>query len=156
MVNTIEGGFSAVGLKFAIVVARFNEFIGERLLEGALDTLKRCGADEKDVDVVRVPGSFEMPLVVKKLAEKKRYDAIVCVGAIIRGDTPHFEYVASETAKGIARASFENGVPVAFGIITADTLEQAIERAGTKSGNKGKDAVLTAIEMANLMKKLAG
>ncbi len=154
MVNTIEGGFSARGLKFAIVVARFNEFIGERLLGGALDTLKKCGAEEKDVDVVRVPGSFEIPLVVKALAGKKRYDAILCVGAIIRGDTPHFDYVAAEAAKGIARASFEEGLPVAFGIITADTLEQAIERAGTKSGNKGRDAALTAIEMANLVKKL--
>ncbi len=155
MANIIEGGFSAKGLKFAIVMARFNEFIGERLLEGALDTLRKCGADEKDVDVVRVPGSFEIPLVVKALAERKRYDAIVCVGAIIRGDTPHFDYVAGEAAKGIARASVEYGLPVAFGIITADTLEQAIERAGTKSGNKGRDAVLTAIEMANLMKNLS-
>ncbi len=155
MANIIEGGFSAKGLKFAIVMARFNEFIGERLLEGALDTLRKCGADEKDVDVVRVPGSFEIPLVVKALAERKRYDAIVCVGAIIRGDTPHFDYVAGEAAKGIARASVEYGLPVAFGVITADTLEQAIERAGTKSGNKGRDAVLTAIEMANLMKNLS-
>ncbi len=155
MANIIEGGFSAKGLKFAIVMARFNEFIGERLLEGALDTLRKCGAGEKDVDVVRVPGSFEIPLVVKALAERKRYDAIVCVGAIIRGDTPHFDYVAGEAAKGIARASVEYGLPVAFGIITADTLEQAIERAGTKSGNKGRDAVLTAIEMANLMKNLS-
>ena len=156
MANIIEGGFSASGLRFAIVVARFNEFIGERLLEGALDTLKKCGAEESAVDVVKVPGSFEIPLVVRSLAEKGGYDAIVCVGAIIRGDTPHFDYVAGEAAKGIARASVEYGLPVAFGIITADTLEQAIERAGTKSGNKGRDAVLTAIEMANLMKRLKG
>lgn len=154
MSKLIEGALSAKGLKFALVVSRFNDFIGDRLKEGALDTLLRSGADDKDIDTIKVPGSFEMPVVVKTLAKKGKYDAIICLGAIIRGATPHFEYVASEAARGIARISLEEGIPVAFGIITADNLEQAIERAGTKSGNKGKDAALSAIEMANLLKKL--
>ncbi|MEK7314398.1 MAG: 6,7-dimethyl-8-ribityllumazine synthase, partial [Deltaproteobacteria bacterium] len=145
---------SAKGLKAAIVVSRFNDFIGERLLEGAMDTLLRSGMDEKDIDVFKVPGTFEMPLVVKTLAQKKSHDAIICVGAIIRGSTPHFDFVAGEAAKGIAKASVESGVPIAFGVITADTIEQAIERAGTKSGNKGRDAALTAIEMANLLQSM--
>lgn len=154
MPNIFEGNLSAKGLKAAIVVSRFNDFIGERLLEGAMDTLLRSGMDEKDIDVFKVPGTFEMPLVVKTLAQKKSHDAIICVGAIIRGSTPHFDFVAGEAAKGIAKASVESGVPIAFGVITADTIEQAIERAGTKSGNKGRDAALTAIEMANLLQSM--
>jgi 6,7-dimethyl-8-ribityllumazine synthase len=154
MPKTLEGSLSAKGLKIAIVVSRFNDFISERLLGGAVDTLLRSGARDNDVEVVKVPGSFEMPLVVSRLARSGRHDAIICLGAIIRGSTPHFDYIAGEAAKGIARASIEGGLPVAFGIITADTLEQAIERAGTKSGNKGRDAALTAIEMANVLRIL--
>jgi 6,7-dimethyl-8-ribityllumazine synthase len=154
MPKTLEGSLSAKGLKIAIVVSRFNDFISERLLGGALDTLVRSGAEDKDILVVRVPGSFEMPLVVSRLAASKSHDAVICLGAIMRGSTPHFDYVAGEVAKGIARVSLENGLPVAFGIITADTLEQAIERAGTKSGNKGRDAALSAVEMANILKTL--
>ncbi|MBI5286939.1 MAG: 6,7-dimethyl-8-ribityllumazine synthase [Deltaproteobacteria bacterium] len=154
MPKLIEGGLSAKGLRFALVVSRFNDFIGDRLKEGALDTLIRSGVEDKDIDIVKVPGSFEMPGVVRILAREKRYNAIICLGAIIRGSTPHFEYVAAEAAKGISRVSLEEGIPVAFGVITADNLEQAIERAGTKSGNKGKDAALVAIEMANLYSRL--
>lgn len=154
MPKTFEGSLSAKGLKIAVVVSRFNDFIGERLLAGAVDTLVRSGARDGDVEVVKVPGSFEMPLVVSRLASTARHDAIICLGAIIRGSTPHFDYIAAEAAKGIARASLDSGTPVAFGIITADSLEQAIERAGTKSGNKGRDAALTAIEMANVLKVL--
>jgi len=154
MPNVFEGNLSAKGLKAAIVVSRFNDFIGERLLEGAMDTLLRSGMDGKDIDVFKVPGTFEMPLVVTTLARKKSHDAIICVGAVIRGSTPHFDFVAGEAAKGIAKASVESGVPIAFGVITADTIEQAIERAGTKSGNKGRDAALTAIEMANLLRSM--
>jgi 6,7-dimethyl-8-ribityllumazine synthase len=152
--KTYEGGLQAKGLKFAVIVSRFNEFITNRLLDGALDSLLRHGATEQDIDIIKVPGSFEIPLIAKKIARKKSHDAIICLGTIIRGSTPHFEYVASETAKGIAQVSLELEVPVAFGIITADTIEQAIERAGTKSGNKGWNAALVAIEMAQLMKKL--
>lgn len=152
MPRTIEGALSAKGLKVAIVQSRFNDFIGDRLLGGAVDTLLRSGAKDGDIDVVLVPGSFEMPVVAKKLAASKRYDAIICVGAIIRGSTPHFDYVAGEAAKGIARVALDTGVPIAFGVITSDNIEQAIERAGTKSGNKGRDAALVAIEMANLLK----
>ncbi len=155
MPKTFEGNLSAKGLKVAVVAARFNDFIGDRLLSGALDTLVRSGADEDDIDIIRVPGSFEMPVVLRRLAEKRTYDAIICVGAIIRGSTPHFDYVAAEASKGIARISAEYGIPIGFGIITADTIEQAIERAGTKSGNKGRDAALTAIELANLLKTLS-
>lgn len=154
MPKTLEGSLSAKGLKIAVVVSRFNDFIGERLLAGAVDTLLRSGARDGDVEVVKVPGSFEMPLVVSRLASTGKHDAIICLGAIIRGSTPHFDYIAAEAAKGIARASLDSGTPVAFGIITADSLEQAIERAGTKSGNKGRDAALTAIEMANVLKVL--
>ncbi|HZX35296.1 MAG TPA: 6,7-dimethyl-8-ribityllumazine synthase [Thermodesulfobacteriota bacterium] len=154
MPNVFEGNLSAKGLKIAIVASRFNDFIGERLLEGAMDTLLRSGMDGKDIDVFKVPGTFEMPLVVTTLARKKSHDAIICVGAVIRGSTPHFDFVAGEAAKGIAKASVESGVPIAFGVITADTIEQAIERAGTKSGNKGRDAALTAIEMANLLRSM--
>jgi len=152
MPNIIEGNFSAEGLKFAVVVSRFNDFISGRLLEGAIDTLVRSGADDGDIDVVKVPGAFETPLLAKKLAEKNTYDAIVCLGCVVRGATPHFDYIASEVSKGIANTALDTGCPIAFGVITADTLEQAIERAGTKAGNKGSDAALTAIEMANLLR----
>lgn len=154
MANIYEGDLSAKGLKVAIVAGRFNDFIGEKLLNGALDTLKRSGASDKDIDIVKVPGAFEIPLAVDALAVKKKYDAIICVGAVIRGSTPHFDYVAGEASKGIARAASQYGIPIGFGLLTTDTLEQAIERAGTKSGNKGSDAALTAIEMANLLKTL--
>ena len=154
MPKIVEGGLSAKGLKFGVVLSRFNEFIGNQLLEGAVDALLRSGASDGDIEIVKVPGSFEIPATVQVMMQKGQYDAIVCLGAIIRGATPHFDYIASEAAKGIARISMDSGLPVAFGIITADTLEQAIERAGTKSGNKGGDAALNAIEMANLFKEL--
>jgi len=150
----LEGELQAKGLKFAIIVSRFNDFITSKLLEGAKDALLRHGAKEEDIDIARVPGSFEIPLIAKKLASKGTYNAIVCLGTVIRGATPHFEYVSAEVSKGIASASMETGVPIAFGVITSDTIEQAVERAGTKSGNKGFDAAITAIEMAQLMKKL--
>jgi 6,7-dimethyl-8-ribityllumazine synthase len=150
----IEGELQAKGLKFGIVASRFNEFITSKLLDGAIDALLRHGAKEEDIEVIRVPGSFEIPLLAKKLAFKGAYNAIICLGAIIRGSTPHFEYIAAEVSKGIASASMETGVPIAFGVITSDTIEQAVERAGTKSGNKGWDAAITAIEMAQLLKKL--
>ncbi len=149
----IEGGFNAEKLKFAIVVSRFNDFLTSRLLEGALDTLKRHGAAEKDITVVKTPGAYEIPVVCEKLAAGD-YHAIVCLGAVIKGETPHFDFVAQETAKGIAAVSMKHKVPVAFGVITADTLEQAIERAGVKHGNKGSEAAMSAIEMANLFKSL--
>ncbi len=151
----IEGELQAKGLRFGVIVGRFNDFITGRLLDGALDALRRHGADEKDIEVVKVPGSFEIPLVARKLASKGSYNAVICLGAVIRGATPHFEYVSAEVSKGIASASMETGIPIAFGVITADTIEQAVERAGTKSGNKGWDAAITAIEMAQVMKKLA-
>ncbi|MCX7913613.1 MAG: 6,7-dimethyl-8-ribityllumazine synthase [Thermodesulfovibrionales bacterium] len=141
-------------MKFGIVVSRFNDFITSKLLDGAIDALIRHGADDYNIDIVRVPGSFEIPLIAKKLAMKGSYDAIICLGTIIRGATPHFEYVASEVSKGIAMTSLETGVPVAFGIITADSIEQAIERAGSKAGNKGWDAAISAIEMAQVVRKL--
>lgn len=150
----IEGELQAKGLKFGIIVSRFNDFITSKLLDGAMDALLRHGAKEEDVVVVRVPGSFEIPMVARKMALKGTYNAIICLGTIIRGATPHFEYIAAEVSKGIASASMETNVPVAFGIITSDTIEQAVERAGTKSGNKGWDAAITAIEMAQLLKKL--
>lgn len=150
----IEGELQAKGLKFGVIVSRFNDFITGKLLEGAKDALVRHGAREDDIDVVKVPGSFEIPLVAKKMAMKGTYNAIICLGTIIRGATPHFEYVAAEASKGIASASMETGIPMAFGIITSDTIEQAVERAGTKSGNKGWDAAITAIEMAQLLKKI--
>jgi 6,7-dimethyl-8-ribityllumazine synthase len=152
--KVIEGELQAKGLKFGIVVSRFNDFITSKLLDGALDALLRSGAKEDDIDVVRVPGSFEIPMVARKLATKGTYHAIICLGAVIRGSTPHFEYIAAEVSKGIASASMETGIPIAFGVITSDTIEQAVERAGTKSGNKGWDAAITAIEMAQLLKKL--
>jgi 6,7-dimethyl-8-ribityllumazine synthase len=144
----------AKGLKFGIIVSRFNEFITKELLKGAVDTLIAHGADEKDIDIYWCPGSFEIPGLAKRIASKVKYDALICLGAVIRGDTPHFEYVAAEASKGIARLNLELDMPVSFGIITADTLEQAIERAGTKDGNKGRVAALSAIEMANLYKKI--
>lgn len=149
----IEGKLTAEKLKFALVVSRFNDFLTGKLLEGALDALKRHGADEKDLTVVKVPGSYEIPLAVQKLAGQG-YDAVIALGTVIRGDTPHFDYVAAETAKGIAQVSLAGNMPVAFGIVTADNLEQAIERAGSKHGNKGADAAMSAIEMANLLRKL--
>jgi 6,7-dimethyl-8-ribityllumazine synthase len=148
-----EGTLNAKGFRFAIVVSRFNSFITERLLEGSLDALKRHGADEKQIAIYKVPGAFEIPLVAKLLAKKKEIDAIICLGTVIRGATPHFDYVASEVAKGIAQASLEIEKPISFGVITSDNIEQAIERAGTKSGNKGYDAAISAIEMANLIKE---
>ena len=148
-----EGKLNAKGFRFAIVVSRFNSFITERLLEGALDALKRHGADEKQIEVYKVPGAFEIPLVAKLLAKKKETDAIICLGTVIRGATPHFDYVASEVSKGIAQSSLEIEKPISFGIITSDNIEQAIERAGTKSGNKGFDAAISAIEMVNLIKE---
>jgi len=151
---TYEGHLLATGLKFAIVVSRFNEFISTRLLDGAMDALKRHDADMASVDVAWVPGSFEIPLVAGRLAESGRYDAIICLGAVIRGSTPHFEYVAAEVSKGIARINLDKGVPAVFGIITADTIEQAVERAGAKQGNKGWQAAITAVEMANLLKEI--
>lgn len=149
-----EGELQAKGLKFGIVMSRFNEFITSKLLDGAVDALVRHGAREDDIDLAKVPGSFEIPLIAKKMALKGTYNAIICLGTVIRGATPHFEYIAAEVSKGIASASIETGVPIAFGIITSDTIEQAVERAGTKSGNKGWDAAVTAIEMAQLQKKL--
>jgi len=154
MVKKIEGNFEAKGLKIAIVISRFNEFISSKLLEGALDGLRRHGIKEDDVRVIWVPGSFEIPFAAKKIAIKKQDDAIIALGAVIRGATGHYEYVASEMAKGIASASMESGVPVIFGVLTTDTIEQAVERAGTKQGNKGFDAALAAIEMANLYKAM--
>jgi 6,7-dimethyl-8-ribityllumazine synthase len=150
---TYEGHLVAKGLKFAIVISRFNEFISTRLLDGAMDALKRHDADMKSVDVAWVPGSFEIPLMAAKLADSGRYDAVICLGAVIRGSTPHFEYVAAEVSKGIARVTLEKGIPAAFGVITADTIEQAVDRAGAKQGNKGWQAALTAVEMANLLKE---
>lgn len=154
--NKIEGGLSAEGLRFGIVVSRFNSFITERLLAAATDALERAGAAGKDVDVVRVPGSFELPLAAKKLAATGRCDALVAIGCIIRGDTSHYDYVCSETARGLQLAQMDSGVPIIFCVLTCDTLEQAIDRAGLKSGNKGFEAGLGAIEMAHLSRKLRG
>ncbi len=151
MAKFIEGNLSADGKKFGIIVARFNSFIGERLLEGAMDTLIRSGASDDDIEVLRVPGAYEIPLVAQKMARSGRYDAVICLGAVIRGATPHFDFVANEAAKGIAVASMEADLPIIFGILTTDTIEQAIERAGTKAGNKGADCAMTAIEMVNLL-----
>lgn len=152
--KTFEGKLIAKGLKFGIVVSRFNEFLSSRLLDGALDALTRHDASENNIDVVWVPGSFEMPLAAKKIAESGNYDGVICLGVVIRGETPHFDYICSEVSKGIAKINYDFGVPIAFGIITADTTEQAIERAGTKSGNKGWQAALSTIEMSNLLKSL--
>ena len=154
MPKIVEGKLEAKGLQFAIVVSRFNDFICDRLLGGALDALLRSGAKESDIQVIKVPGSWEIPLIAKKLAEQKKCDAIICLGAVIRGSTPHFEYVSAEVSKGIATVALEQSVPITFGVLTTDSLEQAIERAGTKAGNKGFEAARAAIEMANLMGQL--
>jgi len=154
MPRTLEGKISAEGYRFGLVVSRFNDFISSKLVEGAVDALKRHGAAEDQLLLVKVPGAFEIPLTAKKLAESGKVDAVICLGAVIRGSTPHFEYVAAEVAKGIAVVSLETKVPIAFGVLTTDNLEQAIERAGTKSGNKGWDAALAAMEMVNLFKQL--
>ncbi|OUM97848.1 MAG: 6,7-dimethyl-8-ribityllumazine synthase [Paenibacillaceae bacterium ZCTH02-B3] len=154
MPNVYEGHFSAQGLKFAIVVARFNELISSKLLGGALDALRRHGAKDGDIDVAWVPGSFEIPLVARKMAESGKYNAVIALGAVIRGATPHFDYVSNEVSKGVAAAAMQTGVPVIFGVLTTDTIEQALERAGTKAGNKGWDAAMSAIETANLLKAL--
>ena len=156
MADTIEGKLDARGLKLAIIVARFNSFITERLLEGAIDAFVRTGGDKENLQIVRVPGSWEMPVVAAELARQKRSDAIVCLGAVIRGETPHFDYVAGNAASGLAGIPVETGVPIAFGVLTTNTVEQAVDRAGAKSGNKGFDAVMTAIEMASLLKALRG
>jgi len=150
MPNFYEGKISAEGKKFALVVSRFNDFVSDKLLSGALDALSRHGGRDEDIDVVKVPGSFEIPLMAKKMAGKEKYDAVICLGAVIRGSTPHFEYVSAEVSKGVAQVGLQAGVPVIFGVITTDTLEQAIERAGTKAGNKGWSAAIAAMEMANL------
>ena len=152
--KVIQGELQAKGLKFAVIVSRFNDFITGKLLEGAVDALVRHGAKEEDIDVIKVPGAFEIPLAARKVASKGSYNALICLGTVIRGATPHFDYVAAEVSKGIATASMETGVPMAFGVLTTDTIEQAVERAGTKSGNKGFDAAMTAIEMAQVFKKL--
>jgi len=154
MPKIIEGKIVAKGMKFGIVASRFNDFICGRLIEGTIDALIRAGADDKDIVIYKVPGSFELPLTAKKLAKSKRFDAVICLGAIIRGATPHFEYISAEVSKGIAVVGLETEVPVVFGVLTTDTIEQAIERAGTKSGNKGADAAMTAIEMVDLFKKI--
>jgi 6,7-dimethyl-8-ribityllumazine synthase len=150
----VQGELQAKGLKFGVVVSRFNDFITGKLLEGAEDALLRHGAKSDDIEVVKVPGAFEIPITAKKLAQKKGYDALICLGTVIRGATPHFDYVSAEVSKGIAQASMDTGVPIAFGILTTDNIEQAVERAGSKSGNKGWDAALTAIEMARVLKKI--
>jgi len=152
--RTVEGKLIGAGLKFALVVSRFNSFITERLLEGALDCLRRQGVAEEHLTVARVPGAWEIPLVAKRLAASNKFDGVICLGAVIRGSTPHFDYVAAEVSKGVAQMSLETGVPIAFGILTTETLEQAIERAGTKAGNKGFAAAEAAIEMVNLLKEL--
>ena len=152
--NLIEGNLSAKGMKVAIIISRFNELFTKKLQEGAIDCLLRHEASEEDIDIIWVPGAFEIPPVAKMMADKKKHDAIICLGAVIRGDTPHFDYVAAEVSKGIANASMESMIPIIYGVITTDTLEQAIERAGTKGGNKGFNAALSAIEMANLYKKI--
>lgn len=154
MARIIEGKLDAKGFKVGIVVSRFNSFICERLLEGATDTLVRHNAADDDIDVVRVPGAFEIPLVAKKLATSGRYDGVICLGAVIRGATPHFDYVCSEVSKGVASVSLDTDIPIAFGVITTDTIEQAIERAGSKAGNKGAEAAMVVIEMLNLFKAL--
>lgn len=154
MPEPIEGSLIGTGLKVGVVVSRFNDFITSRLLEGALDAFKQCGVEEQDVSVVRVPGSFEIPMVTKKMATSNKYSVIVCLGAVIRGATPHFEYISAEVTKGIANIALDTGIPVIYGVLTTDTVEQAIERAGTKNRNRGWDAAMQAVEMANLYKGL--
>jgi 6,7-dimethyl-8-ribityllumazine synthase len=153
-VKTYEGNLVADGLKFGIVIGRFNEFISSKLYGGVIDALVRHGTNEENIEAAWVPGAFEIPVVAQKLAASYKFDAVICIGAVIRGSTPHFEYVAGEVSKGIAKVSLDTGVPVIFGVLTTDTIEQAIERAGTKAGNKGYDAAVTAIEMANLLKQI--
>jgi len=155
MSKSFEGMLLGKGLKFGLIVSRFNEFFTKKLLEGAQDALLRHGVNEEDVEVAWVPGSFEIPLIALKLAQTKKYDAVICLAAVVRGDTPHFEYIAAEVTKGIARAGMETGLPIINGVITTDTLEQAVERAGTKAGNKGFEAAVNAIEMANLVKTIS-
>lgn len=155
MGNIYEGHLTANGLRLGIVVGRFNEFISSKLLSGALDAFKRHGADENDVDIAWVPGAFEIPLIAKKMADSGNYDAVITLGAVIRGSTPHFDYVCSEVSKGVASVNMQSGVPTIFGVLTTDSIEQAIERAGTKAGNKGWEAAVSAIEMANLTKQLS-
>lgn len=152
--KVFEGQLDARGLRFALLVSRFNSFVTERLLAGALDALQRTGAGEDAIEIVRVPGSWEMPAAAAALARQQRFDAIICLGAVIRGETPHFDFIAAEAAKGLAQVSMETGVPVAFGVLTTNTLEQAIDRAGAKGGNKGFEAAMTAVEMANLLRSL--
>lgn len=154
--KTYEGKLISTGKKYGIVVGRFNEFIGGKLLSGALDALKRHGASEEDIEIAWVPGAFEIPLIAKKMVEQNKYDAVICLGAVIKGATPHFDYVSNEVTKGVSSVSLESGVPVIFGVLTTDSIEQAIERAGTKVGNKGFDAAVTAIEMVNLVSELEG
>ena len=154
MGKVIKADLMAKGKKFGIIVSRFNEFLSSKLLDGAIDTLKQHGAQDNLIDIVWIPGSFEIPFIAQKMAKSKKYDAIICLGAVIRGATPHFDYIASEVAKGISKVSLDSGVPCMLGVITADNLEQAIERSGTKQGNKGRDAAMSAIEMANLFEKL--
>lgn len=151
--KTFEGNLIAQGLKFGIVAGRFNDFIGSKLVAGAIDGLKRHGVNEEDIEITWVPGAFEIPLVAKKMAKTNNYDGVICLGAVIKGSTPHFDYVSSEVSKGVASVGLETEIPVIFGVLTTDTIEQAIERAGTKAGNKGYDAAVTAIEMANLLKQ---
>ncbi|WP_455198227.1 6,7-dimethyl-8-ribityllumazine synthase [Kaarinaea lacus] len=153
-INTIEGGLTVRGARFGIVASRFNSFIVDSLVEGAIDALRRHGADDGNIQLVKVPGAFEMPLVAARMAARKEYDAIIALGAVIRGGTPHFEYVAGECTKGLANVSAQHDIPVAFGVLTVDTIEQAIERAGTKAGNKGVEAAMSAIEMVNLLQNL--
>ena len=154
MPKIVEGKIVAKGMKFGIVASRFNDFISGRLIEGAVDTLIRAGADDKDIQIYKVPGAFELPLTAKKLVKSARFDAVICLGAVIRGATPHFEYISAEVSKGIASVGLEAEIPVVYGVLTTDTIEQAIERAGTKSGNKGADAAMSAIEMVDLFKKI--
>jgi 6,7-dimethyl-8-ribityllumazine synthase len=154
MVKTVEGNLIAKGKKFVMVASRFNDFITKELVSGCKDTLLRHGATEADISLAWVPGAFEIPLAAQRLAKSKSYDAVICLGTVIRGATPHFDYIAAEAAKGVAKVALDSGMPIVFGIITADTIEQAVERSGTKDGNKGRDAALTAIEMANLLTQL--
>lgn len=156
MAKTYEGSLNAKGLKFCIIVSRFNDFISRRLLDGALDALVRSGADDADIAVVRVPGSLEIPATTMRLAKSGKYDAFICLGAVIRGGTPHFDYVSAEVTKGVAQVALDTTLPITMGIITADTLDQAVDRAGAKSGNKGHDAAISAIELANLYREMPG
>ena len=153
-IKTIEGNYNNGSASYGIVVARFNSFIVDRLLDGALDTLKKHGVQERDITIVKVPGAYELPLAVKKMAMTETFDAVIALGAVIRGGTPHFEYVAGECVKGLSQVSLDNTIPVAFGVLTVDTIEQAIERAGTKAGNKGSEAAITAVEMLSLLRQL--